>query len=136
MSSRTRNDTKIATLIPTLQKTSGHAETKPFTNFSVFHDNLISRLKQLSQIQLEFDKRCKAAESRYSERLNEMRRQLEARWRQIDKFEASVKVVAEAKASWRRKLAAKDGEIEGLKVCVRCSVLRLGSFTPFLCYSR
>ena len=45
-----------------------------------------------------------------------MRRQLEARWRQIDKFEASVKVVAEAKAAWRKKLAAKDGEIEALKV--------------------
>ena len=34
-------------------------ETKPFTNFSVFHDNLISRLKSLSQIQLDFDKKCK-----------------------------------------------------------------------------
>ena len=44
-------------------------EAKPFTNFTVFHDNLISRLKALSQIQLEFDKRCKEAESKFQDRL-------------------------------------------------------------------
>jgi len=40
--------------------TGGQAETKPFTNFSVFHDNLITRLKALSQIQLDFDKRSRS----------------------------------------------------------------------------
>jgi hypothetical protein len=44
-------------------------EAKPFTNFTVFHDNLISRLKALSQIQLEFDKRCKEAENKFQDRL-------------------------------------------------------------------
>ena len=45
-----------------------------------------------------------------------MRKQLEARWRQIDKFEASVKTLAEAKAAWRKKLASREGELEALKV--------------------
>ena len=107
-----------------LQKTHGQGETKPFTNFSVFHDNLITRLKQLSQIQLDFDKRCKDAESRFAEKLNDMRKQLDLRWKQIDKFEASVKTLAEAKALWRKKLSAKEGEIEALQV--RCP-----PFTPF-----
>lgn len=44
-------------------------ETKPFTNFAVFHDNLISRLKALSQIQLDFDKRCKETEAKFLDRL-------------------------------------------------------------------
>jgi chromosome segregation ATPase len=44
-------------------------EAKPFTNFTVFHDNLISRLKALSQIQLEFDKRCKEAENKFQDKL-------------------------------------------------------------------
>ncbi|KAL4245899.1 hypothetical protein ABKN59_009564 [Abortiporus biennis] len=96
-------------------KKNGQAETKPFTNFSVFHDNLITRLKSLSQIQLDFDKRCKDAETKYSEKLNDMRKQLDHRWRQIDKFEASLKVIAEAKASWKKKLAAREGELEALK---------------------
>ncbi|PSR73176.1 hypothetical protein PHLCEN_2v10953 [Hermanssonia centrifuga] len=96
-------------------KKNGQAETKPFTNFGVFHDNLITRLKALSQIQLDFDKRCKEAEARYGDKLNDMRKQLDTRWRQIDKFEASVKILAEAKATWRKKLASKEGELEALK---------------------
>ncbi|KAK0200971.1 hypothetical protein DFS33DRAFT_1507788 [Desarmillaria ectypa] len=96
-------------------KKGGHAETKPFTNFSVFHDNLITRLKALSQIQLDFDKRCKEVEGRYMERLTDMRKQLDARWKQIDKFETSVKAYAEVKASWRRKFSAKEGELEAIK---------------------
>ena len=46
-----------------------------------------------------------------------MRKQLDLRWKQIDKFEASVKTLAEAKATWRKKLSAKEGEIEALQVC-------------------
>lgn len=98
------------------QKKGSAAETKPFTNFSVFHDNLITRLKALSQIQLDFDKRAKEVEGRFTEKLGEMRRQLESRWRQIDKFEQSVKQVADAKAAWRRKLREKEGEVEALRV--------------------
>ncbi|KAG5645975.1 hypothetical protein DXG03_004767 [Asterophora parasitica] len=96
-------------------KKSGQAETKPFTNFGVFHDNLITRLKALSHIQGEFDKRCKEVEGRFQEKLNDMRKQLDNRWKQIDKFEASVKAYAETKIAWRRKLAAKEGELEAIK---------------------
>ncbi|KAF8352161.1 hypothetical protein F5887DRAFT_1057800 [Amanita rubescens] len=96
-------------------KKSGQAETKPFTNFNVFHDNLISRLKALSQIQLDFDKRVKEAEARFTERLTDIKKQFDHRWRQLDKFEASVKTYAETKTQWRRKFSVKEGEIEALK---------------------
>ena len=99
-----------------VQKKGGQAETKPFTNFSVFHDNLITRLKALSQIQLDFDKRCKDVEGRFTEKLTEMRKQLDNRWKQIDKFETSVKSYAETKATWRRKFSTKEGELEAVKV--------------------
>ena len=77
----------------------------------------------MSQIQSDFEKRVKEAEQRYSDKLNDMRKQLDLRWKQIDKFEASVKTLAEAKALWRKKLSAKEGEIEALQV--RCP-----PFTP------
>ncbi|KAF9528211.1 hypothetical protein CPB83DRAFT_814130 [Crepidotus variabilis] len=96
-------------------KKAGQAETKPFTNFSVFHDNLITRLKALSQIQMDFEKRCKDTESRFTEKINDMRKQLESRWRQIDKFEGSLKTYAETKAGWKRKFAQKEGELDALK---------------------
>ncbi|TFK68439.1 hypothetical protein BDN72DRAFT_841829 [Pluteus cervinus] len=96
-------------------KKGGHAETKPFTNFSVFHDNLITRLKALSQIQLDFDKRCKDVEARFTEKMGEMRKQLDTRWKQIDRFEANVKTYADTKVTWKKKLMAKEGELEALK---------------------
>lgn len=82
----------------------------------MFHDNLITRLKALSQIQLDFDKRCKEAEARFTDKLTEMRRQLDQRWKQVDKFETSVKAIADAKAAWRKKLASKEGELDAVKV--------------------
>jgi chromosome segregation ATPase len=103
--------------LPAVQKKSGQAETKPFTNFAVFHDNLITRLKALSQIQLDFDKRCKDIENQFLEKLSDMRKQLDNRWKQIDKFESSVKTYADAKATWRRKFSIKEGELEAIKVC-------------------
>jgi chromosome segregation ATPase len=44
-----------------------------------------------------------------------MKKQLDNRWRQIDKFEASLKVFAETKAQWRKKLNSKEGELEALR---------------------
>jgi hypothetical protein len=73
-------------------------------------------LKSLSQIQLDFEKRTKEAEARYAEKLNEIRKSLDQRWRQLDKFEGSVKQFADTKSTWRRKLSTKEGELEAAKV--------------------
>ncbi|KAI0806659.1 hypothetical protein C8Q74DRAFT_1189709 [Fomes fomentarius] len=111
----TERNTLLLTIYQYMDKIVGVDKTPPFTNFSVFHDNLITRLKALSHIQSDFEKRVKEAEQRYSDKLNDMRKQLDLRWKQIDKFEASVKTLAEAKATWRKKLSAKEGEIEALQ---------------------
>lgn len=91
-------------------------ELKPFSHFSVFHDNLIAKLKALSQIQLDFEKRCKEAESRYADRLTDLKKQIDHRWRQIDKFESSVKNIADTKLAWKRKYSVNEGELDALKV--------------------
>ncbi|PPQ92088.1 hypothetical protein CVT25_008269 [Psilocybe cyanescens] len=120
----TERNTLLLTIYQYLDKILGvdktpkkgtQAETKPFTNFGVFHDNLITRLKALSQIQLDFDKRCKEVEGKFSDKLNDMRKQLDQRWKQIDKFESSLKTYAETKAGWKRKFAQKEGELEAIK---------------------
>lgn len=51
------------------QRKKGETDVKPFTNFGVFHDNLISRLKSVSQIQLSFDKRVKDIENKFSDQM-------------------------------------------------------------------
>jgi hypothetical protein len=82
----------------------------------VFHDNLITRFKALSQIQLDFGTRVKEAEAKFTEKLGDMRRQLDTRWKQIDKFESIIKAYGEAKATWRHKFTAKEDEFDALKV--------------------
>ena len=89
---------------------------KPFTNFSAFHDNLLSRLKTLSKINQDFEKRCKDLEGRYMEKAADLKKQLDVRWKQIDKFEASLKTLAETKQAWRKKVNTKETELEALKV--------------------
>ncbi|KIP04593.1 hypothetical protein PHLGIDRAFT_75685 [Phlebiopsis gigantea 11061_1 CR5-6] len=111
----TERNTLLLTIYQYMDKILGVDKTPPFTNFNVFHDNLISRLKQLSQIQLDFDKRVKEAEARYGDKMTDMRKQIDSRWRQLDKFEASLKTLADAKSLWRKKLSAKEGEVEALK---------------------
>ncbi|KAF8309737.1 hypothetical protein DL93DRAFT_2085258 [Clavulina sp. PMI_390] len=90
-------------------------ETKPFTNFAVFHDNLISRLKAVSQIQSDFEKRVKDAETRFVDKLTDLKKQLDNRWKQIDRFESSVKNLTEMRNTWRRKYNLKEGELEQAK---------------------
>lgn len=96
-------------------KKGSAAETKPFTNFSVFHDNLVTRLKALSTISDQFEKRVKEVEVKYGDKFAEMRRQLDARWKQLDKFEGSVRTYGETKSQWRKKFAVKEGELEAIR---------------------
>ena len=92
------------------------AETKPFTNFPVFHDLIMARLKDLVRISGDFERKSKEIETRYSEKLNEIRKQLDQKWKIIDKFELQVKNLMDVKQSWKRKFALKEGEMEALKV--------------------
>ena len=61
---------------------------------------------------------------------SELRKQLDTRWKQIDRFETSVKNLAEIKHSWRRKYNAKEGELEAVKVSSRVLGPRVGGSIP------
>jgi predicted nucleic acid-binding Zn-ribbon protein len=65
---------------------------------------------------MDFEKRCKEVDAKFTEKIADMRKQLDNRWRQIDKFETSLKTVAETKTTWKRKFAQKEGELEAIKV--------------------
>ncbi|KAH8827898.1 hypothetical protein DL96DRAFT_1124588 [Flagelloscypha sp. PMI_526] len=90
-------------------------ETKPFTNFSVFHSNLLSRLKTLSSIQTHFESRLKDTEAVYADKVADIKKTLETRWKSIEKFESNVKALADMKSTWRRKFSMLNGELDALK---------------------
>lgn len=76
----------------------------------------MNRLKALGQVNAEFERRSKEMETRHADKLGELRKQLDSKWKQIDKFEASLRNLTEIKLSWKRKFSLKEGEIEALKV--------------------
>lgn len=43
-------------------------ETKPFTNFSIFHDSLLARLKRVGDMRAHFEQRSKEMETELAER--------------------------------------------------------------------
>ncbi|EJU05899.1 hypothetical protein DACRYDRAFT_86834 [Dacryopinax primogenitus] len=96
-------------------RNAGQPDPKPFTNFPIFHEKLMGRLKSVSQIQLDFDKRCKEIEVHFTEKMGDLKKQLDQRWKQIDRFETTLKGAAEAKAKWRRQYSTKEGELDALK---------------------
>jgi hypothetical protein len=51
------------------QRKAGQADAKPFTNFALFHDSLLARLKNISHIQLNFDKQAKELEGRFTDQI-------------------------------------------------------------------
>jgi hypothetical protein len=45
-----------------------------------------------------------------------LKKQLDHRWKTIDRVETSLKSVAEMKLKWRKQYSAKEGELEAIKV--------------------
>ncbi|EUC60453.1 anucleate primary sterigmata protein B, putative, partial [Rhizoctonia solani AG-3 Rhs1AP] len=85
------------------KKRSG--DGKPFTNFSVFHDRILERLRSLTMINTEFTKRAKELEAKLMGKIQDLNKTLDARMRGLDKFEVSLKTVAET----------RQGELDALR---------------------
>lgn len=92
------------------------------SNFPVFRDTLLQRVRSISGARGELDKRVKDAEVRMEQKMGSLKRQLDAKWRALDGFEASVKKLELARTQWRTKYAAKEGELEAAKA--RCAELQ------------
>ncbi|KAK4701233.1 MFS transporter, PHS family, inorganic phosphate transporter, partial [Phenoliferia sp. Uapishka_3] len=91
------------------------SDPKPFTNFSVFHDSLIARLKSVNQVTLSFDRRTREIDTKFQEQFNTLKRQQESRLRQLDRFEGALKTATETQRQWRQRVNVKQLELEAAK---------------------
>ncbi|KAJ1041118.1 hypothetical protein NDA14_006555 [Ustilago hordei] len=91
------------------------AELKPFTNFEVFHSSLLGRLRRVLDTQLGVDQKAKELEAKLLEKYNALKRQQDTRFRQIDRFEASIKVATDKQGQWRQRLVTKQAELDAVK---------------------
>lgn len=81
-------------------------------NFVAFRDTLLQRMRSINGARTDFDKRIKEVETSMEKSMTRMKRQLDAKWRALDGFEASVKKLELQRSQQRAKLAQKDGELD------------------------
>ncbi|SNX84315.1 related to Myosin heavy chain [Melanopsichium pennsylvanicum] len=91
------------------------SELKPFTNFEMFHSSLLGRLRRVFDTQLGIDQKAKELEVKLLEKYNALKRQQDTRFRQIDRFETSIKAAADKQAQWRQRLVSKQAELDAVK---------------------
>ncbi|ORX40156.1 hypothetical protein BD324DRAFT_648758 [Kockovaella imperatae] len=84
-------------------------------NFGVFRDTLLTRLRAMTGAKSDWEKRIKESEASMDQKMNNLKRQLEAKWRAIDSFEAAIKKLEATRLQWKNKYAAKAGELEAAK---------------------
>ncbi|KAJ9479184.1 hypothetical protein PHBOTO_002659 [Pseudozyma hubeiensis] len=90
-------------------------ELKPFTNFDVFHSSLLARLRKVFDSQLGVDQKAKELETKLMEKYTALKRQQDSRFRQIDRFETSIKQATDKQAQWRQRLVSKQTELDSVK---------------------
>ncbi|SCZ97806.1 BZ3501_MvSof-1269-A2-R1_Chr7-2g09322 [Microbotryum saponariae] len=101
------------------QRKSGQSELKPFTNFVIFHDSLISRLKSVNQLQVSFDRRTREIETKFSDQFAALKRQHDSRLKQLDRFEAAIKTATETQRQWRHRVHTKQAEVDAARTEVQ-----------------
>ncbi|POW18508.1 hypothetical protein PSHT_05707 [Puccinia striiformis] len=90
-------------------------DAKPFTNFTVFHESIINRLKSLGAMQSGFDTKIKEVEKKLEKQYTSLKRQHDSRMRQLDQFETTIKAATDTQRQWRARLTTKQGEVEAAR---------------------
>nr|KIR89442.1 hypothetical protein I308_00449 [Cryptococcus tetragattii IND107] len=84
-------------------------------NFALFKDTLLQRLKSMSSVRAEFEKKLKDTEASVDQRMASLKRQVEEKWRTLDQFETAVKKLELTKREWRSKFSIKEGELQAVQ---------------------
>ncbi|KAG0364245.1 hypothetical protein BGZ54_007700 [Gamsiella multidivaricata] len=88
---------------------------KPSTNFAYFSEHLLNRLKSLSKLFILFEKKAKELEDKSTGQLVHLKKQLDLKLRQLDRFETIVRNAADRQKKWREQLVKKQTENEELQ---------------------
>lgn len=97
------------------RRISSTMDVKPFSNFTVFHESIITRLKSLAAMQSGFDVKIKEVEAKLEKQYASLKRQHDSRMRQLDQFETTIKAATDTQRQWRARLTTKQGEVEAAR---------------------
>ncbi|KAG0067799.1 hypothetical protein BGZ89_005670 [Linnemannia elongata] len=93
----------------------GNMLPKPSANFVYFSNHLISRLKSLSKLFILFEKKGKELEDKATSQLVQLKRQLDVKLKQLDRFETIVRDAADRQRKWREQLVKNKAINEDLQ---------------------
>ncbi|KAF9140776.1 hypothetical protein BGX30_005982 [Mortierella sp. GBA39] len=93
----------------------GNMLPKPSTNFVYFSNHLISRLKSLSKLFVLFERKGKELEDKATGQLVQLKRQLDMKLKQLDRFETIVRDAADRQRKWREQLVKNKAINEDLQ---------------------
>ncbi len=93
----------------------GDDDLKPFTNFGVFHDSLLARLRRLGELQGHFEDRAKDMESKFTEQFSTIKKQQDGQLRHITRLEQTLKSAADKQSIWKSRIVAKQSELDVVK---------------------
>ncbi|KAA1114519.1 hypothetical protein PGT21_011974 [Puccinia graminis f. sp. tritici] len=97
------------------RRISSAQDAKPFTNFTVFHENIINRLKNLGTMQSGFETKIQEVEKKLEKQYASLKRQHDTRMRQLDQFETTIKAATDTQRQWRARMTTKQGEVDAAK---------------------
>ena len=98
-----------------VEKNRKNSDARPYNNFNAFHENLISKMKSISNIQLKFDKKSKDIENVWVEKFANLKKQVDSRWKQLERLEVSIKSASDLHKQWRLRANEKTRELDELK---------------------
>ncbi|KAK3805059.1 MAG: hypothetical protein JOS17DRAFT_768917 [Linnemannia elongata] len=93
----------------------GNMLPKPSANFVYFSNHLISRLKSLSKLFILFEKKGKELEDKATSQFVQLKRQLDVKLKQLDRFETIVRDAADRQRKWREQLVKNKAINEDLQ---------------------
>ncbi|CAO1622322.1 unnamed protein product [Jaminaea pallidilutea] len=96
----------------------GRRALDPSTDFSAFHSALIARVRKLSEITVAFEKRAHKLEANFNETGSSLRRQHDAKFKQMDRLESNLKAAADKQSAWRARMVQKQAELDSTKATV------------------
>ncbi|EOQ99612.1 hypothetical protein E3P92_00594 [Wallemia ichthyophaga] len=128
----TERNTLLLTIYQYMEKLVGpsdrkHSDARPYNNFNAFHENVISKMRKVSSLQLKFDSRAKEIESKWMDKFAALRKQIDGRWKQLDGLEGSVKSAAEMHKQWRLKANEKSRELDEIKNSYNETMIQLAN---------
>ncbi|KDN52741.1 hypothetical protein K437DRAFT_220185 [Tilletiaria anomala UBC 951] len=91
------------------------ADLKPFTNFGIFHDSLLSRMRRLGELRTHFDTKAKEMEAKFLEHFSAIKKQQDGQMRHINRLEQTLKTASDKQGIWRSRIVAKQAELDAAK---------------------